>query len=1109
MAITRRTADTRGARRARWTLDRTDVLFFASTFVGVVALSLGYAGRVRTIPAFDRANPPVLLSADQKPAAIANALRDVLPARDRQFASQELARALADPRGSASVRLLLATPVPLARIERAGLSHFAERAHAAASGHQAPSRGSSSSIPLFTERERERLATRFAVRSDASFTATVVTWAAAFVLAFQAVWWLWRLCGLPGDRLLLAGAQALTTLGFALLLSVADPLRDELLIPRFAQGVVVGLGFLAAASLADLTRPAFPRLVYTWLVAAVALSALLLAFGEGPGGSRARVNLGPVQPIEAIRLCLALFLAGYFAKVWELVRSTRETEIGGRRLPPWVAVPRLAYLVPGLVGVSAMQGLFVLQRDLGPALLLACLSLALYGVARGRWPMIVAGAAALVASFWVGARWHLSTTVVSRVDMWRAPWDNAVPGGDQVAGALWALATGGPVGSGLGLGQTQYIRAGHNDLILAAAGEELGFVGLCAVALVFAGLVCRGFSTALRARDDYCFFVATAITLTLIVPVLVMAAGLAGVMPLTGIVTPFLSDGGSAMVANLTALGILAGARTGTEPLPRPSAGVEWTRPFVAPVTAVRAVLCTAGGGLVACLGWVQVVHADDFAVRAHLGPQGDGVRRYQYNPRVLDLIRHVPRGSIVDARGVPLATDDATRVDAAGATWRALGVSLPRPCIDRTSRCYPLGGETFHLLGDDTTRINWTATNTAYVERDQEALLRGFDDHATVVPVVDGQGHRTTALRRDHRALAPMLRHRWEPEHPALAAFSRRDRDVRLTVDARLQHAVATRVASAARQSAQGRAAAVVLDPATGHILAQASYPWPQTAEARPSTPPTPGDGPHFDRARFGSYPPGSAFKLVTATAALRRDVRLAQEHYTCSRLSDGRVGLARPGGRPIRDDVLDRQPHGPLDLHEGLVRSCNAYFAQLAVRLGPEALLETAARLGVSVVAGSQTAARLRGSLAHAGYGQGEVLASPLRMARVAAAIAAGGVLRDAVLVAGSSSSEDEVLLPPEAATLLADYMRDAVLRGTGRTLRGHPARIAGKTGTAEVSGKPSHSWFVGFAPHGAAAKRVAFAVLVENAGYGGQAAAALAGEVVSAAAALELVR
>jgi peptidoglycan glycosyltransferase len=263
------------------------------------------------------------------------------------------------------------------------------------------------------------------------------------------------------------------------------------------------------------------------------------------------------------------------------------------------------------------------------------------------------------------------------------------------------------------------------------------------------------------------------------------------------------------------------------------------------------------------------------------------------------------------------------------------------------------------------------------------------------------------------------------------------------------------------------------------------------------------------IDRARFGLYPPGSTFKLVTATAALRQSPALRDAAFLCSLQANGRVG-AQVAGTLVRDDVLDEHPHGTIDMHDGLVQSCNAYFAQLAVRVGPKPLLETATLLGISV-ARDDSFERLRATLPQAGYGQGDVVATPLRMARVAAAIASHGILRDVSLEKTKHARvpATHALVSPDAASTLGRYMRDAVLTGTGRSLRTHPWRIAGKTGTAEVHGAQSHAWFVGYAPYGPADRRVAFAVLIENAGYGGVAAAPAAGEIVTAAAASGLVK
>jgi cell division protein FtsI/penicillin-binding protein 2 len=129
---------------------------------------------------------------------------------------------------------------------------------------------------------------------------------------------------------------------------------------------------------------------------------------------------------------------------------------------------------------------------------------------------------------------------------------------------------------------------------------------------------------------------------------------------------------------------------------------------------------------------------------------------------------------------------------------------------------------------------------------------------------------------------------------------------------------------------------------------------------------------------------------------------------------------------------------------------------------------------------------------------------------MARVAATIASRGEFRELRMdVHRPEPSNHEPLLTPDSAGLLGQYLRDAVLNGTGRSLRNNPWRIAGKTGTAEVKGLPSHAWFVGFAPYGQGKKRIAFAVIIENAGYGGLAAAPAAGEIVTAAAALGLIQ
>ena len=1094
------------------TLDSRYLLLAATSLVALLALALAYGGRAqRFAPASGAPAAVFNLSTGTDVGRLEPVLEPALAApADRRFAARELLSFIVAARQAGedlpNVATILRVTVPASVVDQTpGLVAYAERLQRARAQVQ-PGGAAPDRLQLFTAADLVLLKPGLSVRTAGEFRRLLLRWGALFVAGFYLVVLLWRVSGRERDLILLSAAHLLTALGLAALVSRVDPLRDSLLFVRYVQGVLVGLVFLGGLSLVDLRTSAWLRLRYLPLAAAFMLSVALILFGEGPGTSGAKVNLGPIQPIEAIRLLLALFLAGYFARVWELLRQVNE-----KALPPaapsWLRIPRVGYLVPVVGGVGLALVFFFLQKDLGPALMLSCVFLALYAVARGGVAAAIVGSGMLVAGFYLGYRLHISETLAARVAMWQAPWDNAVRGGDQVAQSVWALATGGVFGTGFGLGETRYLPAGHTDLVLAALGEELGLVGLLAVGLLYAAITWRGFRAAMSAANDYGFFLGTAVTLFLVVPVLLMAAGLLGVVPLTGVVTPFLSYGGSAMAANFAALGILMaiGAHRG---------GREGAEPFRVPIRYLACGLGFAALVLVGVLANVQMVRADRYVVRPHLSLQADGVARYQYNPRVLDLVRALPRGTVFDRAGRVLATGDPELARQARTTYQKIGVAPNGTCVDPVARCYPLGGAAFHLLGDAGTRENWSASNSSYVERDADDRLRGFDDHAAAVQSADEQGRPVPTVRRDYRELVPLLRHRHQPGSRTAAAFLAKNRDVRTTIDARLQLRLSQILATAAKRSESGHAAAIVLDAATGEVLAVGSYPFPvvdrpvrAAADGRQES--------LLDRARYGLYPPGSTFKLVTAAAALRQDPALSRQRFTCGDLPDGRVGVRIPGGRPVRDDVLDHHAHGTIGMHDGLVQSCNAYFAQLAMKVGPEALLDAAATLGISVTpAGSLD--RLRSTLPQAGYGQGDVVATPLRMARVAAALANGGVLTDAhveMLDAPASQApvRRERLLSPASAATLGRFMRDGVLDGTGRLLRNHPLRIAGKTGTAEVVGEASHSWFVGFAPYDApaTARRIAFAVIVENAGYGGLAAASAAGDLVTAAGTSGLIK
>jgi len=1115
MAVTYKTAAERDARAQRrrpgsgLLVEPLEIVLVATSLFAAALLFATYAGVVR-VPRTDTpaavVNLNSVLDAQRLEAALDPAFP--LPA-DRRLAARQLFAYLSETDGSrrtlANVGAIARVQVPAATIDRIpNASLFRERLQQARTRAKSDGREPPDSVPLLSGSQLSAVKPVFVVRDLGAVRGSLITWIALYLLGFQLVSIVWRVRRLGGDRLLLVCAHLLTALGFAAMVSRPDPLRDWLLFVRYAQGVLAGLTLMTLVSFMNVRTSGLKALSYVPLGAAFVLSILLLSpLGSGPAGSGAKVNLGPFQPIEVIRILLALFLAGYFARHWELLRAVRSDRIGAYDLPAWLNLPHARYAVPVVVGVAAALALFFGQRDLGPALMLAVVFLAVYGIARGTIGMALVGALLLAAGFYLGYHLSISATLADRVRMWRAPWDNVARGGDQVAQALWAMATGAQFGTGVGLGDTRYLPAGHTDLVLASIGEELGFAGLLAVALIYAAIVVRALKTASRASTDYGFFLAVTLALFLVVPVLLMISGTMGLVPLTGVVTPFLSFGGSAMAANFAALGLLASIRSDREPSADLSA-------FRVPMRWLGGALACAATALVTIAGVTQIRRADVLVAKPHLGLQADGMRRFQYNPRLLDLVRRIPRGSIVDRNGLALATESSELVRKAAPLYARIGVPVDPTCADRAARCYPLGGRAFHILGDASSRRNWGASNTSYVERDNESALRGFDDHQSLIPLVDQDGNQSAALRRDYRDLVPLLRHRFEPDDPAMKAAMNTNRELKLTIDARLQARTAAILASYARRSESGHAAAIVIDPSTGDLLASVSYPWPaeSTRDEGASADDEEGET-LLDRARYGLYPPGSTFKLLTAAAALRRNAESSGQTFTCSRLTDNRVGARVPGfARPVRDDVMDRQPHGTIDMHRAMVVSCNAYFAQLATKLGPKALLDVAQPAEI-LLARNNSVPRIRETLPQVGYGQGDVLASPLRMAAIAAAIASDGNIRDVRVRATAEPPAAHQFLAPEIARTLAHYMRDVVQDGTGRSLKSSAVAIAGKTGTAEVSNAPSHSWFVGFAPYGPASHRVAVAVILENAGYGGAGAAPAAGEIIEAAAALGLAR
>ena len=1093
MAVTRSTVESRLRPRAESLtaprvsrIPETIWLLIAALIVSC-AWCLVYNAKVRRATG---PTAPFNLTHLDKPEQLDPVLAVFANPADRTFVAKHIFDSLADREGALPNTGALAR-LRVSKTEIAankGLDEFAKRAEAA----------KTDPILLLTPAEFAQIKPQISVRTLDDFKRDFLICCGAILAAFFLTNIVWMIRRFTGPWAFLPLLLILTGIGLALMVALRDPIRDTLIFIPFAEGVAAGCIVMLAASLID-WETSTAAYSFVPLLGAIILSVALIFFGTGPGGSDARVNLGPFQPVEAIKILLIFFIAGYFSKRWPMLRELRE-----RRLKiPFLDLPPLEYSAPVLIGVAVALLFFYLQKDLGPALVFACVFLTLYAIARNRAGLAMLGLTVLLSGFLIGYIKGTPKTVHDRVAMWLSPWSNSVHGGDQVVHSLWAMSSGGMLGTGPGLGESDVIPAGYTDLIVSALGEEWGFAGILIVYAIFALLLWLAVRIARRARTDYAFFLALGLGLLIAGELLLISGGILDLFPLSGVATPFLSYGRTAMLANFLIAGILLA-------LGRHQAPETRTLPFHSGLKWVQLV----AGLLICCVvakaAWVQLGSADAIVGEGTLVLQADGGRRYVYNPRLIAAARGLQRGTIYDRTGLPLATSNWAELEQHRAEYKDLGIDIDQACNRADPRHYPLGALTFHLLGDVRTRANWTAPNSSLVERDQAVRLQGYDDRARIVKVQDAEGKPFLSIKYDYRELLPLLRHRWEPENPAVKRVRDRERNVHLSVSAALQVKAAHILQSHLAALHLTKGSLVVMEPQTGDLLASVNVPSPDLQQERLQLGEAAGS--LLDRARYGLYPPGSTFKVVTAIAALRLDPNLAHQQYQCIRLPDGRTGnYVGNSKRPIRDDVEDKNPHGTLDMNRALIVSCNAYFAQLGTyKVGPEQLLDTANRIGISV-ANPPTVKNLKPQMPQISYGQGQVVVSPFQMARVASAVAAGGLLPFGRWITDDSNNRQnkpQQILSPDAANLLGLDMRGVVTSGTGTILAKIQPQIAGKTGTAELATAPSHGWFIGFAPYDHTDHRIAFAILAENGHYGGTAAAPMAGDIVIAAQQLHLI-
>jgi cell division protein FtsW (lipid II flippase) len=331
-----------------------------------------------------------------------------------------------------------------------------------------------------------------------------------------------------------------------------------------AQWMVLGLVLFAATIIFFRDYRKLERYRYTIVFASLGLLILprLPGIGDQVNGAYLGVHIPGVfvfQPAEVAKIGLVIFLASY-------LRDTRQVLVMGARRFLGITIPPIKHFGPVIVIWGIAMVIMVLLRDLGSSLMFYGALLAMLYVATNRVSFVIVG----LVAFAIGA-WYLGTHVPhihDRVLAWQHPLDpalyNKIGGSYQQANAMFAQAAGGLFGQGFGASTLVFpgttarlLPAPQTDMIYAVITDELGLFGGAAVLLTYLLFIARGFKTAVLARDSFSSLLAVGLSSVLALQVFVIVGGVTRVIPLTGVTLPFISYGGSSIVANFVLLALL------------------------------------------------------------------------------------------------------------------------------------------------------------------------------------------------------------------------------------------------------------------------------------------------------------------------------------------------------------------------------------------------------------------------------------------------------------------------------------------------------------------------------------------------------------------------
>ena len=839
----------------------------------------------------------------------------------------------------------------------------------------------------------------------------------------------------PGaDPALLPIAFALSGIGIAFVTRLAPDLAVNQVMWLF-----LGVAFmvLVLAFVRNLDKVANYK--YTLMIAGflLLLSPLVPGLGQEIYGSRIWLSLGgfSFQPGEIAKIIVVLFLAGYLAQNREML-SVFTVRVGPFRLPD------IRTLLPLILMWGVALLIVVFEKDLGSALVLFFMFLVMLYVATGKKFYLAIGLG-LIAVGGVGAFLAFDHVQV-RVNTWLDPFADAQNTGYQLTQAIYSIADGDLFGVGLGNGLAEQIPVVESDFIFADIAEEIGLLGAAGVLLLFLCFAIRGFVTAARAKSDVSSFAAVGLTSVIVLQAFIIVGGVTRLIPLTGITLPFISQGGSSLLASFIIVGLLLrcgdeGTGVGQEMTSATSslhANSVLGRVSLGKRLSHSMLFCSALFALlVANLTMIMVVQADYY-------------QNMPGNNHSLAKEARTERGTISTYDGVVLAqsvpTEDGT-----------------------FERVYPAGDLASQVVGYSSARFGTSGIEQAYND-----TLKGKENFASWTDVLN-----------------------------SFAGIGGAGNDVALTLNSKIQQA-----AQDALSGETG--ACVVMDPDTGAILAMASSPTYDAADFETVIEQANADSSDtrlINRAIHALYSPGSTFKIVSLATALEDGVADENTVYDApGSMEIGNADVVNFDGNSYgrltlaqATELSANTAFGQLGVEMG----ADALVAG-AEDFGFNKDIEFALTLYTSLMPDPDDMTEWETAWAASGENVGEnktashpspngPQATVLEMALVGSAIANDGTIMQPYLVDGIYNANGERSFTAQPTKLMqavsettAGRVRDVLVgvvnNGTGTDAAIDGVQVAGKTGTAEkVDG--NDSWFVGMAP--ADDPRVVVALIIED--------------------------